>query len=170
MKLNFLNDGFSFIMKNILFFILSLLSPVSLAGECGDNDKTVFYCEMKESSLSICSNDYIIYYKHFKKGNLDFLYPENNSNGMFYISNKSYSGGGESRIRFINHDFSYVIFDKLVKREDGGEIFSDFESGIMVVKNNKVLSTKFCDDSSGINENITPHLIKEEFVDFSNFK
>ncbi|MEN5017988.1 hypothetical protein ABEH87_16750 [Erwinia sp. Eh17-17] len=136
----------------VMIILLGAFSSIVWAEGCNSNDATIFSCRMNNSSFYVCSGGDKAYYKHFKKGVNDFIYPNNHSPGVFSLSSTGYSGGGETRIEFHQNEYLYSIYDKIVKTEDNGETYPDFESGIEVIKNNVVISKKECLSSSGVNQ------------------
>lgn len=63
-------------------------------------------------------------------------------------------------MEFNEKGYLYSIYDKVIKAEDDGETYPEFESGIEVIKNNVVISKKECLSSSGINQALASKLFK----------
>lgn len=138
----------------LMMVVLITYCSYSVAESCNIDDETIFSCRMNNGSFYVCSDGSKAYYKHFKKGVNDFVYPEDEVPGVFTLSSTGYSGGGETRIEFNHGEYLYSIYDKVIKAEANGETYPDFESGIKIIKNDVVISKKKCLSSSGINQSL----------------
>ncbi len=61
-----------------------------------------------------------------------------------------------------------IIYDRIIRAEDYVGRHPDFESGISIMKDGNLISNQKCEMSSGINENVSRSLLKEQFVDLPN--
>lgn len=147
------------ILRSMVILLLTF-SAFSWGDGCNVNDAMIFSCRMSDSSFYICFGENKAYYKPFKKGINDFVYPKNEVPGIFTFSSNGYSGGGETRIEFKQGKYLYSIYDRVIKSEANGEKYPDFESGMEIIKNNIEISKEECLSSSGVNQSLAKKVFR----------
>ncbi|MCA8016932.1 hypothetical protein [Burkholderia metallica] len=145
----------------------SIMGLVSVAaahaeGLCSREETAVFNCELKASVSSLCQsieNGSLIYRNGVgEKINLQISDKKNNRN-VFFLSNTLYSGGGEAHIRFSRMGYTYYLYDKVIKVDDGPETFA----GIVVYKKNKKIHSLACNNNASIRASAYQSISREKY-------
>jgi|GEM_PF-3378634 len=119
---------------------------------CGA-DEPLFECQTSLGIVALCGVSNVenknikLQFRSQAAGSREVVYPEASklSAGKFYSSETSYSGGGEERIRFVYGNANYIIYDKLVQREDKSGVREPLmEAGLLKVESDKVVSNEKC--------------------------
>ncbi len=62
-----------------------------------------------------------------------------------------YSGGGEAQVRFVNGEYDYVVFSRVVRtRYDGEGNEPQFTDGVVVRRNGEAIATRICDGQADV--------------------
>jgi len=145
----------------------SIMGLVSVAaahaeGLCSTEEAAVFNCELKASVSSLCQsteNGSLIYRNGVgEKINLQISDKKNKRN-VFFLSNTPYSGGGETHIRFSRMGYTYYLYDKVIKVDDGPETFA----GIVVYKKNKKIYSLACNNNASIRASAYQSISREKY-------
>jgi len=148
--------------------ILSLLAvSTSATGKtlCNREDEIVFSCEVESENVSACMTSAgEVKYLYGSKDNVELEL----SSPVF--SSASCSGGGISRLKFKNRNYSYIVYDVLCNSSslgDGKWSKTDF-AGLIVLSGERVIVNKKCtgfdDDVYGINSGVfTDKVEREDF-------
>ncbi|WP_429443925.1 hypothetical protein [Paraburkholderia sp. 40] len=160
-------------MKNIqIEFGLAIIYFYSAAayaeGMCNDNEMIVFNCQSNRSTASLCKEmgGDALTYRHGKMNRIDL---EVSAVGLrkkekFYFSSIPYSGGGEAHIRFFNGGYTYFLYDKTVRVDEGPE----FSSGIVVYRHGRKISQETCNNDASIQHAAYSEIKKEEYMDIGS--
>uniref|UniRef100_UPI000B1D0618 hypothetical protein n=1 Tax=Aliivibrio fischeri TaxID=668 RepID=UPI000B1D0618 len=147
----------------LLVFIFLSFQTVSET-MCSIDDKAIFACEIGHKNVSAClkSDGQVTYVYGVKgKSEIELSSPKFSSGGC--------SGGGESRLRFVNGDYSYILYDVMCNSEQiGPGMWSKTDyAGLYVLKGKEVILNKECTGFSegilGVNSSLIPHIKIEEF-------
>lgn len=104
-----------------LLLLCGLSSQVHAASLCGPLEKAVFNCPVRGKTLSLCAigtgGDLKLQYRFGPQGKPEFQYPSQPQApaGHFLASRTAYSGGGESRVRFNNGRYGYMLFESMIR-------------------------------------------------------
>ncbi|HEX7910849.1 MAG TPA: hypothetical protein VF534_22555 [Paraburkholderia sp.] len=145
----------------IINFTVAIIAHAE--GMCKSGELTIFNCELSKSISSLCqsANSEILTYRSGIDGrvNLEISDHNNNNVAVFYFSNTPYAGGGESRIRFANREYTYYLYDKTVKT-DGGPTFS---AGIVIYKRRNRIFNLVCNNDASIREGAYQSIGRENY-------
>lgn len=112
------------------------------AAACGPEEEAIFYCKIaKGKPLSVCAT---------KQGKGEYRYggesPELVLRDGSWSADTSWARGGESQIRFVNGDTSYIVFSRMVAtsvEENGsGPAIND---GVVVERNGRPGQLRLCE-------------------------
>jgi hypothetical protein len=149
-----------------LLFCLATLFATSSAhaeGMCKPDEQVIFNCELKKSVASFCSSPdrHTFTYRNgtTKKIDLEMTGTSTSNDGVFFFSNVPYAGGGEAHIRFSRGDYTYYLYDKTVKTEDGPV----FSAGIAIYHGTKKISNPVCENDASIHQQAYENMVKEEY-------
>lgn len=142
-----------------------LVASFSVFGNnmCNVEDRVIFSCEMGNKNVSAClTPNATVNYIYGKEDKVEIKL----NSPVF--SSTFCPGGGMSRLRFQNGDYSYVLYDVMCNsRQVGDGQWSKSEySGLLVLNRDKVIAQKYCtgfeDDILGINSGILPKEVQRE--------
>jgi len=144
-------------------FGLALAVSAHAEGLCTSNETAVFNCELKKSVSSLCQSteNGILTYRNGLDGKINFQISGNNEGkkDVFYFSNRPYAGGGEAHIRFSRLGYTYYLYDKTVKTDDG----PTFSAGIAVYKGEKKISNSACNNNASIRSSAYQSISREMY-------
>lgn len=146
---------------------LGLAMGAHAEGLCESREAVIFNCELIKSVSSLCrSNDnHVLTYRNGSKGDLNLQISDERGGGVnFYFSSTPYSGGGESHIRFSRFHYTYYLYDKIVKSDDG-PIFS---AGIIIYKDDRKVANLFCKNDATIRESAYDTITRETYRSISD--
>jgi hypothetical protein len=146
-------------IKIVLISLINLaaISGVHSEGICKDNEAIIFNCEMPKSVSSLCrSKDSGIFTYQI---NLELSDRGISKGQSFYFSNTPYAGGGEAHIRISRSGYTYYLYDKTVKTEDGPA----FSAGIVVYRGERKISNLICSNDASIRRNAYDDITKESY-------
>lgn len=131
---------------------LGFMTGVHAEGLCEARETVIFNCELPKSVSSLCrSNDSgVLAYRNGVNGKLNLKISEGSGKKgrVFYFSNTPYSGGGEAHIRFTRSGYTYYLYDKTVKSDDG-PISS---AGVVIFKGDEKIANLVCSNDASIRE------------------
>ena len=151
-------------MKSILCLagLLSICFPVFGNTLCDTEDKVVFSCEIGNKNVSAClTPGAIVKYLYGNKDKVELSL----SSPVF--SSSMCSGGGISRLRFQNGNYSYIVYDVMCNTSisDSQWNKTDF-AGLIVLNRDKVIvnnnCTDFTDGVYGVNSRLLPENVERE--------
>lgn len=148
-----------------LFVLLNLMmfKGVYAAGMCKKNETVIFNCDLKKSVSSLCKmekNGTLAYRNGAEeKNDLEVSGDGPDQHSVFYFSNIAYAGGGEAHIRFSRGGYSYYLYDKTVKADEG----VNFSAGIVVYRGNKKISNVICQNDASIHQQAYTDIAKEVY-------
>lgn len=160
-------------MRSILIFML-LASSSSYAADkvsslCGKSEIEVFNCKLKNKTLSLCGVGNLkqgseFQYRFGTSKKLELIYPNAKTQGQFWSSRTTYSGGGESRVHFNNGAFDYILFENTIRTGFGdGPNDPEFNAGIVTKENGKITSIRHCSNDAQILQSSLKHMPEEKF-------
>ena len=150
-------------------------TPTSL---CTKSELEVFNCKFKAKSLSLCGTadnktlSSTIQYRFGLHNKVELAYPKiaKEPSGSFWFSSTGYSGGGEQRVHFRNHQYDYILFDRTIRTGFGnGPNNPEFSSGLIIKKLGKITSIQKCSNNTQLNIPNGMMIPEEEFdrsIDF----
>ncbi|WP_175946515.1 hypothetical protein [Burkholderia pyrrocinia] len=147
--------------------IISLELTVSAHAEglCAAKETAIFNCELRKSVSSLCQSkeNGILTYRNGLDGKINLQTSDNsegkNENDVFYFSNRPYAGGGEAHIRFSRLGYTYYLYDKTVKTDEG----PTFSAGVVVYKGKKKISNLVCDNDASIRADAYQSIVRESY-------
>ncbi|MCH1919019.1 hypothetical protein L9G15_06175 [Shewanella sp. A3A] len=152
-------------MKSILCLtgLLAACFPAFGQALCGAEDKVVFSCEIGHKNVSAClTPNSSVKYLYGTKDKVEL------SLNSPVFSSAACSGGGISRLRFQNGNYSYIVYDVMCNAESIGEgqwSKTDY-AGLIVLNSNKVIvnndCTGFADGVLGVNSSLLPKNVERE--------
>ena len=150
-------------------------TPISL---CTKSELEVFNCKFKTKSLSLCgianskTLSSTLQYRFGLANKIELTYPKiaQEPSSNFWYSSTAYSGGGEQRVHFKNHQYDYILYDRTVRTGFGnGPNNPEFSSGLIIKKLGKITSIQKCSNDNQINIPNGMMIPEEEFdrsIDF----
>ncbi len=153
------------IMKNLyLLLCVFVVFPSMAERMCEVSDKAVFSCEVGTKSISVClGEDGSVSYLYGTKVDLEIKLDSP------VLSTNMCIGGGVSRLRFTNGNYSYIVYDVMCNAEKVGlnQWRKSEYAGLYVLKGRKVIANKECTGFSegigGINSGAIPNVKREDF-------
>lgn len=126
-------------------FLVLHAKLATAAGPCADAETAIFSCDLGTKVLSVCQlPDERVRYRFGPPGK-----PELVLDSIAHLSSRPYPGGGETRLRFSNEGYDYLVFDLMRHREmpDEGTGLRGIEeqAGVHVVQGGVRLATLTCD-------------------------
>lgn len=155
-------------MKKIKAIAISLVNLLAIScahaeGMCNAQETAIFNCELQKSIASFCEakDAGVLSYRNgvANKINLEISDSDARRGKVFYFSNTPYAGGGEAHIRFWRAGYTYYLYDKTIKTNDG-PIFS---AGIVVYKGERKVSNLVCGNDASIRQNAYHDIAKESY-------
>jgi hypothetical protein len=141
------------IMKLILLLTLEAITSASViaptpkvTSHCAPEEQVVFSCATTNSKvISLCSSspltssDGYLQYRFGPADKLELVYPaiKEHPSKHFQFGMQGYAGGGSAFLKFMNGEYTYVLFDALIKGE--GE-----KAGVVVSKSGKRIAYLQC--------------------------
>lgn len=153
-------------MKKNEFIFISLIdliatSSVHAEGMCKGGEAVVFNCETQKSVSSLCESKGtgVLSYRNGVAGRINFELSDSGAQKgrFFYFSNTPYAGGGEAHIRFSRSGYTYYLYDKSIKTDDGPM----FSAGVVVYRGEKKISSSICNNDASIRRNAYDDITKE---------
>lgn len=147
---------------------VSILAFVSAAaahaeGLCTTKETAIFNCELEKFASSLCQsteNGTLTYRNGIdRKINLRISDNKKSKKDVFYFSNTPYAGGGEAHIRFSQFDYTYYLYDRTIKTDEG----PTFSAGIVIYKGKKKISNLTCNNDASIREGAYQSITKEAY-------
>jgi len=152
------------VVKIILIILGGTHFSVSAGGICAGGEAAIFNCDLRGGAASLCeSSDGTLTYRHKTRNSIDLEISDGDGRRgqVFYFSNTPYAGGGEAHIRFAKGGYTYFLYDKTVKNEEG----SDFSAGIVVYKGNINTATYVCTNDASIRQSAFQRNKMERYKD-----
>ncbi|MCC8392454.1 hypothetical protein LJ656_07625 [Paraburkholderia sp. MMS20-SJTR3] len=153
------------VCRAVLAAIISLVAPVAAHAEglCTAKETAIFNCELEKSISSLCQSteNGALTYRNGSDGNINLQISHSSgiTKDIFYFSNARYAGGGEAHIRFSRQGYTYYLYDKTIKTEEGPTFFA----GIVVYKGRKKISNRVCNNDASIREKAYQGIVREEY-------
>lgn len=135
----------------------------SAEGLCIGAESALFNCDLQNGTASLCesNNDGTLTYRNGTRSEINLEISDVGKCGekVFYLSDASYAGGGEAHIRFQNGKYSYFLYDRTVKTEDGPE----FIAGIAVYREDKKIANLLCKNDASIKQGAYLRINREKY-------
>ncbi|WP_244788432.1 hypothetical protein [Cupriavidus pauculus] len=153
------------VVKIILIILGGTHFPVSAEGICTAGEAAIFNCDLRGGAASLCESngDGALTYRHKTRNSIDLEISDGDgrSEQVFYFSSTPYAGGGEAHIRFAKGGYTYFLYDKTVKTEEG----PDSSAGIVVYKGNMNTATYVCTNDASIRQSVYQRNKMERYKD-----
>ena len=106
----------------------------------------MFVCPVGRKLVSVCGQGGKATYRYGSSGKVEL------SSQALTMAERSFSGGGETQVYFRNGPFTYLVYDKTVRTSfsSNGRHDPDFTSGLVVLKEGHVVSSKQCGTDASI--------------------
>lgn len=145
--------------------ILSL-APIVAAhaeGMCTEKETVIFNCELEKTISSLCQSTEsgALTYRNGNDGRIGFQISDGKriKKDVFYFSNIPYAGGGEAHIRFSRLGYTYYLYDKTIRSDEG----PTFSAGIVVYRGEKKISNISCNNNASIRERAYQEITREKY-------
>jgi hypothetical protein len=146
-----------------LAFGLGFVTVVRAEGLCQAGETAIFNCELPKSVSSLCQagDNGILTYRNGVNGKINLkISDEGETKGrVFYFSSTPYAGGGEAHVRFSRSHYTYYIYDKAMKTDDGPV----FSAGVVIYKDGGKVANLVCSNDASIRESAYHTLTKEAY-------
>ncbi|WP_157650077.1 hypothetical protein [Burkholderia ubonensis] len=145
--------------------ILSLASIVTAHAEgmCTEKETVIFNCELEKTISSLCQSTEsgALTYRNGSDGRIGFQISDSKriKKDVFYFSNIPYAGGGEAHIRFSRLGYTYYLYDKTIRSDEG----PTFSAGIVVYRGGKKISNISCNNDASIREKAYQAIAREKY-------
>lgn len=152
------------IYRTVSMTIITLLIGMAAHAEglCTVEETAIFNCELEKSTSSFCQSNKngALTYRNGSFERINLKISDNGGGGnVFYFSSVPYAGGGEAHIRFSHLGFTYYLYDKTVKADEGPE----FSAGIVVYNGERKISNLSCNNDASIRERAYQYITREKF-------
>lgn len=133
---------------------------------CLQNERVAFTCTAGKKLISFCASGNVLRYRFGAPGKPEMTYPAQALNTpareAFRYSFTGYSGGGESRVRFNNSGYEYIVYTAMLGgawHPDGTRDHRQYD-GVLVRRGGKTVGNVRCSiapdmDLSGLREGLT---------------
>jgi hypothetical protein len=114
---------------------------------CKAGERIIFQCPIGRRIASVCeiSASQTAQYRFGQSGDIEFTYPKAGA-GLAW-ARTGYSGGGELQINFRNGAHRYILYSRTIRTNFGpGGNDPKSETGVAVLRGNKLLSDRRCND------------------------
>lgn len=126
-------------LKQISVLGLLLFSSVTFA-----QNNVIHRCDLKNGrTVTVTLENGVPTYRYGKNSNIEMALPKNGNRTQVKYANLSFSGGGGEYYRFINGDYSYVVYTGVGRGWERDEV--------VVFKGEKKLKTISCKSSFSSN-------------------
>ncbi|WP_423394960.1 hypothetical protein [Burkholderia sp. LMG 21824] len=119
-------------------------------GLCATKEVAIFNCELEKSVSSLCKSKEsgALIYRSGVDGKVGLRIPggKEDARDFFFLSYAPYAGGGETHIRFYWLGYTYYLYDKVTKVDDGPALYS----GIVMYKGKERISNISCENDASI--------------------
>lgn len=149
----------------ILVSILVVVSTTAAHAEglCAAKETAIFNCELEKSVSSFCQSteNGSLTYRNGIDGRINLQISDNKipKKDVFYFSNAPYAGGGEAHIRFSRLGYTYYLYDRTIKA-DNGPMFS---AGIVIYKGKNKISNLICNNDASIRASAYQSITREAY-------
>jgi hypothetical protein len=147
----------------VLAFGIGFGASAHSEGLCAAGEAVIFNCDLPKSVSSLCQSDSdgTLTYRNGRDGkvNLKISDAGEKIKNIFYFSDIPYASGGESHIRFIISNYTYYIYDKVKKTDDGPE----FSAGIVILKRGEKVANLVCQNDASIRERAYHTIDRESY-------
>lgn len=104
-------------------------------------ERIAYSCKAGDRTVQVIRIGDVLAYRSFRSGRLELQVPGGRT------ARAMYSGGGELQASFRNGPWIYVVYERTVRRGFGRHNDTVFEAGVDVVRGNRTVSRRSCDDS-----------------------
>jgi len=138
-------------------------APLQAASLCAPDEPVVFACHVGSKMVSLCrpaGDRGMLSYRFGGPDKLELSYPEpgRQASAAFTVKSAPLIGGGETTVAFKRGIYTYTVYSKVARSEDGAP---EFEDGVIVARRGKVLSKMRCEDGGeGFREPMTSMAVK----------
>lgn len=155
---------------NRFFIVMMVLAghhfpQVHAESLCADHETIIFNCKLPSKTASLCKskNGGDVTYRYGDTSRIDLEVSDAGARRgeIFYFSSTSYAGGGEAHIRFSRARYTYYLYDKTVKADDG----HDFSAGIIVFRGRAKIADHICTNMASIRDSAYVEMTREEYSD-----
>ncbi|MBR8299556.1 hypothetical protein KDW49_02280 [Burkholderia dolosa] len=144
---------------------ISFVAAVTVHAEglCAAKEAVIFNCELEKSISSLCQSTEsgTLTYRNGSDGKINLQVSDEKriKKDVFYFSNAPYAGGGEAHIRFSQFGYTYYLYDKTIKADEG----PTFSAGIVVYKGGKRIYNLVCNNDASIREKAYQTITREKY-------
>ncbi|HDR9046112.1 TPA: hypothetical protein QDA94_000302 [Burkholderia vietnamiensis] len=144
--------------------IIGLVVTVSVRaeGQCAVKETLIFNCELAKSTSSLCKSteNGVLTYRNRSDGKINLqISDKKRRKNVFYFSNTPYAGGGEAHIRFSRLGYTYYLYDRTIKADEGPAS----SAGIVVYKGEERISSLMCSNDASIHEEAYQAITREKY-------
>jgi hypothetical protein len=153
-------------LKGLFHLGLAALAGTAMAsagaGEaslCAPGENIVFSCHVGPKTVSLCrpaGTPQALVYRFGAPGRLELVFPEGGRAGSagFARADALRYGGGSTAVSFRRGEYQYSLYSQL-GRSEGPDRTPEFEDGLLVSRNGKLLKRFVCDDGGeGFRESV----------------
>lgn len=160
------------IMRRLAMLLLPLLPGLAAAAPtlCQSQEQAVFSCAMRDKVVSLCASGQgkavRMQYRFGIRAKPELQYPgtPKPAAGHFLASRTAFSGGGETRIRFRNGRYGYLLFESMVRTGFGPEGNNpEITAGIVVRAPGKDPVERRCTGEADWNWDLFEMIPEEDF-------
>lgn len=137
------------------------------AQNAGGQPRTVFQCFTGTKRIQILKAGSNLIYQFGRPGRAEIVIVGSRAGGNLYQAKTKGTRGGSMQVRFVNGDFSYAIFNNWSL----GNVYQHGafdESGLVVFKGSRKISTLRCKDDGGFAEDFDIESLPTDVPPFSD--
>ncbi|WP_126877438.1 hypothetical protein [Paraburkholderia kururiensis] len=145
--------------------VITFVSAVAAHAEglCATKETAIFNCELEKTVSSLCQSteNGTLTYRNGIDGKINLQVSDNKEikKDVFYFSNTPYAGGGEAHIRFSQLGYTYYLYDRTVKADEG----PTFSTGIVIYRGKRKISNLTCNNDASIRAGAYQSITKETY-------
>jgi hypothetical protein len=147
----------------VLALELGLMKGAHAEGLCEADEAVIFNCELPKSISSLCQSDGdgVLTYRNGGNGKINLKISDagESMGRIFYFSNVPYAGGGEAHIRFSRSNYTYYLYDKTMKTDNGPAI----SAGVVIYKDGERIANLACSNDASMRERAYHAITKEDY-------
>ncbi|CAG9255541.1 conserved exported hypothetical protein [Burkholderia diffusa] len=153
------------VCRAISVSVLAFVSMVAAHAEglCTTKEVAIFNCELKKTVSSLCQSteNGTLTYRNGINGKINLQISDGKGikRGVFYFSSVPYAGGGEAHIRFSRLGYTYYLYDRTVKTDEG----PTFSAGIAIYRGERKISNFICNNDASIRAGAYQSITKEDY-------
>lgn len=137
-------------MPTLMLSLAALLAALAPAAAAGP--ETVFACSFGARQIEVIRDGTRLTYRFGRPGRPELVLTGDAASGTLSYHRTLYARGEDQTLRFVNGDFSYVIFNAWAAPNHDGDGSHDY-SGLLVLRHGRLIRRMNCRSGGNFLEN-----------------